>query len=106
MKKLFAILMTVCMLAGMCTVSTFAANDAVVYLKAGGTGDGSSEANAAGTLPDAMAAAVACSCNNSKKAEACCEETATECCDTTKCSECTKHCCDSTATCDTAACCK
>ena len=59
MKKLFAILMTVCMLAGMCTVSTFAANDAVVYLKAGGTGDGSSEANAAGTLPDAMAAAVA-----------------------------------------------
>ena len=54
----------------------------------------------------AMAAAVACSCNNSKKAEACCEETATECCDSTKCAECTKHCCDSTATCDTAACCK
>ena len=54
----------------------------------------------------AMAAAVACSCNNSKKAEACCEETATECCcDSTKCADCTKHCCDSTATCDSAACC-
>ena len=59
MKKLFAILMAVCMLAGLCTVPTFAADEAVVYLKAGGTGDGSSEANATGTLADAMAAAAA-----------------------------------------------
>ena len=59
MKKLFAILMAVCMLAGICALPTFAADEAVVYLKAGGTGDGSSEANATGTLADAMAAAAA-----------------------------------------------
>ena len=53
----------------------------------------------------AMAAAVACSCNNEKKAEAC-EETQ-ECCDSTKCAGCDSTkcaenaCCDSTATCDT-----
>ena len=41
----------------------------------------------------AMAASVACSCNNEKKADACCEE-AKECCDSTKC--CEKACCDST----------
>ena len=46
----------------------------------------------------AMAAAVACSCNNEKKADTCCEE-ATECCDSTKCAS-----CDSTATCDTVCC--
>ena len=49
----------------------------------------------------AMAASVACSCNNEKKADACCEE-AKECCDSTKC--CEKACCDSTATCDTVCC--
>ena len=59
MKKLFAILMAVCMLAGICAIPTLAADEAVVYLKAGGTGDGSSEANATGTLADAMAAAAA-----------------------------------------------
>lgn len=59
----------------------------------------------------AMAAAVACSCNNEKKAESCCEEAkecceeAKECCDSTKCAGCDhKACCDSTATCDTVCC--
>ena len=51
----------------------------------------------------AMAAAVACSCNNEKKADTCCEE-AKECCDSTKCAGCEKACCDSTATCDTVCC--
>lgn len=57
----------------------------------------------------AMAASVACSCNNEKKADACCEE-AKECCDSTKCAGCDstkcceKACCDSTATCDTVCC--
>ena len=51
-----------------------------------------------------MAAAVACSCNNEKKAESCCEEVK-ECCDSTKCAGCEhKACCDSTATCDTVCC--
>lgn len=75
----------------------------------------------------AMASAVACSCNNNKKTEGCCEKEAVECCgDKTNCADCDKHpegcdkqcegcdkhcgdCekqCDSTSTCDSSACCK
>ena len=59
MKKLFSVLLIVCMLAGMCTLPTMAAEMPTVYLKSGGSGDGSSADSPVGTVAAALAAAAA-----------------------------------------------
>lgn len=59
MKKILAVILATLMMATLCTVFASADSYSTVYLKAGGTGDGTTEEKAVGTLPDAMEKAAA-----------------------------------------------